>query len=286
MDRDRHMRPRPRGFTLIEMIVVIVLTSIIASAVAVFIKLPVQGYVDTARRAEMSDIADTALRRMGRDLRLALPNSVRLTDSDATIEILLTRAGGRYRAETDSTGAGDILDFSMNDDPSLDQFGAFATGAGQGIFAGDKLVVYNLGIPGANAYAGENTAAISGIAGGDLADENKINFAFTPPTRKFPLQSPGSRFQVVEGAVSYVCAGGSLTRYWGYAIQSAQPSAAALPGLAGVKSALLATHVESCAFDYSPGITARSGLVALMLVITEAGESVRLYHEVHVTNVP
>ncbi|MDP1682827.1 MAG: prepilin-type N-terminal cleavage/methylation domain-containing protein, partial [Burkholderiales bacterium] len=57
-----------RGFTLIEMVVVIVLTSILASVVAMFIRLPVQGYVDTARRAEMTDIADTALRRMGRDL--------------------------------------------------------------------------------------------------------------------------------------------------------------------------------------------------------------------------
>ncbi|MEK6662862.1 MAG: type II secretion system protein [Pseudomonadota bacterium] len=275
-----------RGFTLIEMIVVIVLTSILASAVAVFIKLPIQGYVDSARRAEMTDIADTALRRMGRDLRLALPNSVRLTDSDATIEILLTRTGGRYRAEVDSAGAGDILDFSVNDDPSFDQFGAFATGAGQTIIAGDRLVVYNLGIPGANAYAGENLANISGTAAGDLPSENKINFTFTLPTQKFPLESPGSRFQVVEGPVSYVCAGGTLTRYWGYAIQATQPNAAALPGLAGVKSALLATNVASCVFDYSPGITARSGLVALTLVITESGESVRLYHEVHVTNVP
>ena len=90
---------RSRGFTLIEMIVVIVLTSIIASAVAVFIKLPVEGYVATARRAEMTDIADTAIRRMGRDLRLALPNSVRVTDGGATIEILLTKTGGRYRTE-------------------------------------------------------------------------------------------------------------------------------------------------------------------------------------------
>ena len=165
----------PRGFTLIEMIVVIVLTSIIASAVAVFIKLPIQGYVDTARRAEMSDEADTALRRMGRDLRLALPNSVRV-DGGATVEFLLTRTGGRYRAAVDSTGAGDMLDFAVNNDPSFDQFGPLASGIGQTISAGDILVVYNLSIPDADAYAGENTATISGTAAGDLPNENKINF--------------------------------------------------------------------------------------------------------------
>lgn len=291
MDHKRTMHaPRLslyRGFTLVEMIVVIVLTSIIASAVAVFIKLPIEGYVATARRAEMTDIADTALRRIGRDLRLALPNSVRLTDGDTTIEILLSKTGGRYRAEVDSTSAGDILDFAVNNDSSLDQFGAFSTGSGQTIIAGDKLVVYNLGITGAQAYAGENTATISGTAAGSLADENKISFTFAVATQKFPFASPGNRFQVIEGPVSYVCAGGQLTRYWGYPIQPTQPDAATLPTLGG-SSALLATNVGpgGCVFDYNPGVTTRSGLVTLTLIITEANESVRLYHEVHVTNVP
>ena len=73
------MHPKShRGFTLVEMIIVIVITGIIGGMVAMFIRMPVQGYVDSARRAEMTDIADTALRRIGRDLRTAVPNSVRV----------------------------------------------------------------------------------------------------------------------------------------------------------------------------------------------------------------
>ena len=270
------------GFTLIEMIVVIAITAIIAGVVAVFIKLPVQGYVDSARRAEMTDIADAALRRMGRDLSLALPNSVRITDSGATLEFLLTRTGGRYRAAPDATGAGDILDFSTSD-KSFDQFGPFATGTGQTIVAGDKLVVYNLGIPGADAYAGDNITPISGTAAGSLLNENKINFS----SKQFPLESPGARFQVVEGPVTYACdtTTGKLTRYWGYPIAATQPNAASLAG-SGASNALAATNVSGCVFDYTPGVTARSGVVALTLKITESGESAQLYHEVHVTNVP
>src|SRR5438876_99439 len=70
---------RERGVTLIEMVIVIAITAIIAGAVSVFISRPVEGYADAARRAEMSDIADTALRRMTRDLRTALANSIRIT---------------------------------------------------------------------------------------------------------------------------------------------------------------------------------------------------------------
>ena len=289
------------GFTLIEMIVVIVITGIIAGAVAVFIRLPVQGYVDAARRAEMTDIADSALRRMGRDLRLALPNSIRITDGPTTggltLEFLLTRTGGRYRMANDGAGAGDFLDFSLADS-SFDQLGPLATGTGQGIVNNsDTLVVYNLGIPGASAYALDNTATISSTAAGPqpllvpplLSNETRINFF----AKQFLLESPGARFQVVEGPVSYACdtTTGKLTRYWGYKIQPVQPTAAALPGLPGVLSALVATNVEKCAFDYTPGVTARSGVVALTLKITESGagesaESAQLYHEVHVTNVP
>lgn len=283
-----------RGFTLIEMIVVIVITAIIAGAVAVFIKLPVQGYVDSARRAEMTDIADAALRRMGRDLRLALPNSVRVTDGGATIEFLLTRTGGRYRVTDDGTTAhaGDFLDFTVSDS-SFDQLGPLATGIGQTIVAGDKLVVYNLGIPGADAYAGDNRATISGTITGPqpllvpplLANETRINFS----AKQFPLESPSARFQVVEGPVSYACdtTSGKLTRYWGYPIAAIQPNAASLAS-SGASNALAATKVSLCAFDYNPGVTARSGVVALTLQIKDqaSGESVQLYHEVHVNNVP
>ena len=70
-----------RGFTLVEMIMVIVITGIIGGMVAVFLRAPVQQYMDVSRRADMTDIADTALRRVSRDLRSALPNSVSVTIS-------------------------------------------------------------------------------------------------------------------------------------------------------------------------------------------------------------
>src|SRR2546421_10633292 len=98
-------RSRARGVTLIEMVIVISITAIIAGAVSVFISRPVEGYADAARRAEMSDIADTALRRMTRDLRTALANSIRITcvpscgptSSVYYLEYLQSSGGGRHR---------------------------------------------------------------------------------------------------------------------------------------------------------------------------------------------
>lgn len=263
------MRPVPRGFTLVEMIVVIVITGIVAAVVALFLKTPVEGYLDLARRTELTDIADGALRRMARDVRLALPNSLRVTDGGKTLEFLITRTGGRYRAE----GPGDWLDFSIAD-TSLDVLGTVT------MQTGDKIAIYNLGpnVTGANAYAGDNITAYTGGAG----SQSNVSIA----AKKFPLPDPASRFFVVEGPVSYVCdtAARTLTRYWGYAIQPAQPTAASLPGLAGVQSALLASRVTECSFRYLEGVTEPSGLLELVLALEDGGEKITLYHEVHVEN--
>src|SRR3990172_12597807 len=102
-----------RGFTLVEAVMVIVLTGIIAAVVAVFIQGPIQGYFDTARRSQSSDVADFALRRVARDLQTALPNSMRSTDANNYfLEFLPVRSAGRYRAAGDG---GDALDTSAAD---------------------------------------------------------------------------------------------------------------------------------------------------------------------------
>src|SRR5256885_10024224 len=112
---------RQRGVTLIELIIVNSITAIIAGGVAVFISRPFESYVDSARRAELTDIADTALRRFTRDLHSALPNSIRytcvpsscITGSTYYIEYLQTSGGGRYRAQKDKAGLGGTLGFTF-----------------------------------------------------------------------------------------------------------------------------------------------------------------------------
>lgn len=262
------------GFTLVEMIIVIAITAIVGSMVAVFLRAPLESYVAQDRRARLADTADTALRRMGRDIRLALPNSVRVTtDAGGVVylEFLATRSGGRYRA----AGGGDILDFTAADS-SFDVLGPAIA-----MQAGDRIAVYNLGIPGADAWAGETLAGYTGAAG------NVSNIAFA--AKQFPLASPGNRFQVVDGPVSYVCnpTAGTLTRYWGYAPTAAQPTSFA----AATPQALLANRVSApagspCSFDYQPGVTERGGLVSITLALSQSGETVNLYATTQVSNQP
>jgi len=261
--------------TLIEMVIVIAITAIIAGAVAVFISRPVEGYADAARRAEMTDIADTALRRITRDLRTALSNSIRTTTVSGVVylEYLQGSGGGRYRAEKDSSGAGLPLDFTGLA-ASFDVIGTMPA-----LAAGDSIVIYNLAYSGttANAYVGDNRGAYS---------SNTPPTITLSPAKQFPFSSPGKRFNVVQYAVTYACnpTTGQLLRYWGYGIVDPQPTP---PG--GGSNALLASNVAACSFTYAPtGVAQRTGVVALSLQIQESGstDSIQLFQQVHVTNVP
>lgn len=268
------MSARLLGFTLVEMIVVIAITGIVAAMVAVFVRAPVLGYVDSARRAELTDEAGTAFRRISRDLRLAVPNSVRVTGGNLAVEFLLARSGGRYRAGCTDTATGDPLAFG---DPaaypcetalSANTFDVL--GPGVQVDATDSIVVYNLGIAGADAYAGDTLRPVNGTSG------TVSSITFTGA--QFPLPSPSHRFQVVEGPVSYVCEAGTLRRYWNYAVGAAHTTGS---------SALLASNVTNCQFAYDPLVVAnRAGLVTLRLTLTRQGESANLYEAVHVSNVP
>lgn len=260
------------GFTLIEAIMVMVITGILGALVASF-ATPLKGYFDATARADLTDVADTALRRMARELHAALPNSVRVNGS--YIEFLPTTTGGRYRKEQDCSAActGDILNF-VAADTRFDVIGALPSAP----VAGQELVVYNT-TP-ISAYAGDNVAAIA-------AGSTTTSIVFD--AKLFPLASPRYRFQIISGPVTFACVGNTLWRYSGYARQAAQPTditSAPLSTATGV--ARLATGVNCAAgsFVYSAGVTNRAGLVTMSLTLSNNSDSVTLLHQVHVQNVP
>lgn len=269
------MRARSQGFTLVEAVIVIAIAGVVSAMVAVFIKKPVEGYFDATRRAELSDAADTALRRFARDLRLALPNSIRVDATGRYIEFLITTGGGRYRADVTSTGTGNALDFvSTVGDASFDVIGTMPT-----VAAGNQIVVFNLGpgFTGGDAWqaTGNNRATVASATAGTIT---------LTAAKLFPYESPASRFHVVDHAVTYACdlSAGALRRHWNYGISATQ----ATPPSAG-SNALLASRLTGCAFTYdSNELLARYGIVTANLAMAIDGETVNLQSQVHVSNTP
>ncbi len=300
-------RARSRGFTLAEAVVVIAVLGIIAAGIALFIRIPIQGYIDAASRAALSDNAETALKRIGRDLQSALPNSVRVTNVGTVfyLEFLQTRTGGRYRIAPDqtvlpqvATGANtcpdtngngfadeDTLVFAVADTcfrtlgamPISPIFGAIVPNA-------DFLVLYNLGTGFANADAyftgpasGGNKSLITAFSP-SAGNENRITFQ----PHSFQLESPGSRFHVVSGPVTYECnpVTGVLQRYANYAIANGQPTPP------GVAPDLLAQGVSNCTITFAVA-NQRTGVVSIWLELADVSLArVSLFQQMLVNNVP
>jgi MSHA biogenesis protein MshO len=283
------------GFSLLEAITVIIITGIIVAAVAVFMQRPVQGYFSSTTRAAMADTADTALRRIGRDVRLALPNTVRVSGSGLFLEFIPVKTGGRYQQNDAcfSSGCG-----------SLSTLGDMLSGA-QITTGSDLVAIYNQynnsgadcapTTPGLySAYCGQGLATLASASGAGTTS-NTLGFAagtvFLPPGG-----SPTRRVFIISASpVTYTCdaATNTLWRISGYIRQAAQPISLVLGVLSGATSKVpLATNVSCPAigagvpprFSYSSGASERYSLLSAWITLQNSGETIDLLHQIHVDN--
>ena len=284
-------RAAQAGFTLVELVIVIVITAVLAVAASLYMRPAFEAYADTRSRSEIASVAAVSLQRIARDVAMAVPNSIRTPDA-ACFDLVPSSASGRVRLGTDIVNSGSVpLDLSqptaqLDVLTPLDSLPA----------AGTWLVMGNQ--TAADLYAGLTRTAIAGSAGepGALGTARlTLASAF-----QFPQGLAGGRFQLVsaaQGVVSYVCSGagvaqgrgtGTLWRISGQAFSAVAPGSCpdVAPGMAGAQR--IATGLSSCSFSYDPGATSSQqyGLLALQFGFTRGGETATLVNTLQVLNKP
>ena len=294
------LRIRPEtGFTLFEMVLVVAISSIIAGMLNSFIRRPMEAYRDMERRATLVDVAETALRRMARDVRASLPNSLRVSGDKRSLEILHLADGARYREDPgtnpttseDHTDPNDWLSFSGDTQFNiLGRLSHLDPNYGQALTAGTRLAIYNTSTnvytdAATSANPGVITPAATTITVTDDVDEDKLTLS---SSFEFLLRSPRQKVYVIDSPVSYICdlTGETITRYGSYNINAIQPTDPGVAPLSTAASALVTNRVEACEFLYDPGTPSRAGLLTIALTLSEAGEQIRLFQQVHVNNTP
>ncbi len=284
---------RAQGFSLVELIIVIVISGILATGLTSFIAQPIQGYTDLARRATLVNAADNALRRMARDVHSALPNSIRVSGS--VLEMINVVDGGRYRDDPPPGDPTKQLEFNKAD-TEFNLLGQFNSIARPFVYTNQRLVIYNVGVPGADAYQGTNVitpstttiaiAADAAFPASGAEDHITLSAGF-----QFSYASPTQRIYLVDTPISYVCSGSNLYRYTGYPIAAGQNTTDVALMTAGATRAQVSDQINSCTFTYQPGTSQRAGLLTLALKLRQtlpdgSTEDVQLLHQVHVDNTP
>lgn len=293
---------RRHGFSLLELILVVVLLGVLAGGAGSLITKPIEAYNDQLRRQQLVDQAEMALRQIARDVRRALPNSIRLDTTTVpggwALEMVNTIDGARYRDEIDNASGTfilpfDRLDFSVADTDFniLGQFGSLALNVA--LPSNQRVVIYNTAPT--DIYLDINAGSGSGIVTSSttsltITDNSGEHHIEMNPAFQFTQQSPGQRAFVIDGAVSYVCnpATRTITRYDNYPYQTTQQgSDVSLAALTGVQFGRVVTQLASCSINYDPGTASRGAVVSIRINLDDStGESISLLHQVHVVNVP
>lgn len=286
-----------RGFSLLEAIAVMVIVGVIAATITIFMGRPIQGYFSSTARASMADIADTALRRIGRDVRLALPNSVRVDGTGMFLEFLPIKTGGRY--------VQDDTCFSSTCS-SITTMGDMLTNV-QITTSSDLVAIYNHYNNSAadcapataglfSAYCGHGLAVLTSASGAGTTS-NTLSFGST--TFQPPGGSPTRRVFIISASpVTYACdaAAGTVWRISGYTRQAAQPTSLAVAPLSTATSKVPLAVNATCPaivagsvpprFSYSSGASERYSLLSAWITLQSQGETISLLHQIHVDNTP
>jgi MSHA biogenesis protein MshO len=263
-----------RGFTLIEIIVVIVVLSILAVLGGKFITESTASYQTTQARSRLVNTSRQAMERMSRQLRAALPNSVRLTNGGSCIEFLPIAAAGNYVNKVPDAVNAAPPSASIQVSPHTIDFG--------------NALFVSIGATQASELYGDVA-----VSRANLSARTNILLTLTAPTR-WQRNSINKRFYLLDAPQAFCVVGSELRFYAGQDVTNANVNTAS-----SSNSSLLAENVTApVPFSLGAGSENRNTIVQFNLTfnvpirvriganISTGPEALAFNHLVMIRNVP
>lgn len=283
------MLHRLRGFTLIELVIVIVLVGILGAVVGPLIGRGYSAIAQSQLRAQRVQQTEFALFHLRQDLQRSVPLSVNVRANQQTVEFLSLAPDesglvARYRnvqrpPPLDALRLNEVTGplaarFSFDVFANLQLGGTSRAVAVGGLSANELLADWN------NRDSGNagSVAAISGVVArsnpdcdSDCVQSPVTQVQLSAPTGslEFRRHSPSYRAYFTTGPVAYDCDNqGRLLRVDGYDVANATP-------LVGNANRVL-DEVINCRFSLQPGLAMQPPTLVVELSVGDTAESIRL----------
>ncbi|WP_036187063.1 PilW family protein [Marinimicrobium agarilyticum] len=256
------MAPNPKesGFSLIELITVVVVLAVLATVGTGFIVSATESYQKTQTRAALVNTARMALERMTRQLRGAMPYSVRVTNSGNCVEFMPVAGGGFYRNPVPDKANNAPDHASIDTAPHSVDFGSadFIS-----IGAMDSGELYG-GAPVSLALVSSRSATSVGF-----------------PSRDWQRNSIGRRFFLLNAPQGFCLFGGQLRFY-----PNQDRTAAGIDVTSSYDLLAQGAQPMGAPFTLSSASDSRNVLVRMNIAFAEGDESLDFEQEVLIRNVP
>ncbi|MCJ8340618.1 MAG: prepilin-type N-terminal cleavage/methylation domain-containing protein [Pseudomonadales bacterium] len=232
---NRQINHRQQGFTLVEFILVMIITGIIAVGSTQFIVNSVRGLNDLTRRDVMANSLRTSIEKIQRQLARSAAASIRIRRSASAqcLEMLPIQAQAFYTQAPLANSGRHIQVLALK---------AKVTGMRALIGSSD-----------ANLYAATGTGALSSVI---IEQDNTLQTQLTQlrlaSSHRFNQGSAQQLINFVSTPLSYCLEAGNLYRYTGYSLRQLQPMPDTLPANEPKKVLLAQNLLASSNFSHQP----------------------------------
>ena len=268
MARTNYSTNTDLGFTLVELVIVMVLLGILSIGTIRFINDATEGFVLTQQRAEVAADVRLSIHRLGRELRNALPLSTRLSGDRKCLEFIPISHGTTY-VTAPIGAAGSSLEVVPFDTSSLTNQHRLAIA------------------PVTNMYALNNPGGISPTFASSGPDANNIVNLTLSAAHQFANNSSQRRLYIVQNPVSYCVVNNALWRYVNYGFSTTQQTPSTSPGLPNSlpNRALIAEGVDPVSeFELAPANLTRNGVVNLDIVFVRDDNRISINYSAQLRN--